>query len=698
MSAHARAHALIERVIPFRFLKNDLREDLVPRMEPHSFREQEQIIRQGDRGDRAVYLLESGRVSVVSPRELSEDGTPHHIMTIEPGHYFGEWESIFDLPRMYEVRARDDVTLFRLEGEDFLSLMNSSPAFAQGLGTLLRDRQGIFAAFERFKAELLREVTQGHIIVAKLLPLYRSLEPALHAGIGNNWRLDTAALSYSVRRLPENVTRTFALLLSDELSGAYGEPDAYFPSVTTRARRREVWEMLPGKDLVLIRNGLSDLYDLITCLCTYSIEAQKLRRRLNHSSHLKEISNFVVSRQQESASGCVEELSSIVEREREFLESLPLEQQEVEGLLQLWPGETVPRIFEILRHREMFAIDVRRRTNTYNSRRAELWTAQLAAATREHLGVDPSCLPDDTEVHIVSSNTHSVTNCLNPWYRENAERVFAWGARERAELSNEQWESGADLLYALARDYFEEHPDQAHESRDTEAAHGILRLQSTASTGIQVQIIDVPRLASHLLDEGIQADSGAKRKVIVNIDYAFGEQAEHIMRNLLLLYGRNVASINFLGKAGALAGKRGDVLRPTAFIEQSSDLFQPIPNAGHGWAERLEKRLGNRTLHHGPMLTVDGTLLQNRLMLHFYSRIWNCIGLEMEGTYYYRQVLESTQLKVIRPDVRYRFFYYVSDLPMAPHGSLSSRMALSEGVPPLYAITRHILDEIFEEH
>ena len=681
MSDVERALALIERVIPFRFLGESERRALAERLEYRSFAPGDVIIRQGDR-DREVYLLERGTVSIVSPREPQQNGAPRRITSVDPGHYFGEWEPLFETGRTYDARADGEVEAFCVSGDYFLELVNSSPALAQGLGTLLRDRQGVFAAFDRFKAELIREVTQGHIIIEKLLRLYRNLEPALHAGIMDETRLDIAALSYSVRRLPENITRTFALLFTDELTGAYADPDAYFPSVPSAARRREVWEMLPGKNLVLIRNGLSDLFDLVTCLCTYSIEAEKLRKRLNTSANLKRISQYL--REAESD-------------DRAFLAQLPFSEEEVDGLCRLWPGEAVKRVFDVLRHREMFSVDVRRRVNTYNSRRAELWTAQVAAATRRHIGYDPSCLPDDVEVHIISSNTHSVTNCLNPWYRRHGAELLDWGRSHRQEIVETGWENDDDLRYALARDYFTDNPKAAEESRRIGAEHGIMRLESTASTGIQVQLIDATQLSAEGLDPGIGPPvRGGRSCFIVNIDYAFGEQAEHIMRNLLMLFGRNVASINFLGKAGALVGRRGDVLRPTAFIEQSSDLFQPIPSDAESH-RRLERRLGTRHVHSGPMLTVEGTLLQNRLMLHFYRRIWGCTGLEMEGTFYYRQVLESTQLGVIRPDVAMRFFYYVSDLPLSPHGSLSSRLQLSEGVPPLYAITRHILDEVFRD-
>ncbi|MBT3271651.1 MAG: hypothetical protein HN368_00740, partial [Spirochaetales bacterium] len=111
----------------------------------------------------------------------------------------------------------------------------------------------------------------------------------------------------------------------------------------------------------------------------------------------------------------------------------------------------------------------------------------------------------------------------------------------------------------------------------------------------------------------------------------------------------------------------------------------------------LESLAAGRMIHHGRMRTVAGTLLQNTQMLHFYRHIWGCIGLEMEGTFYYQQIVESQQLDVIPADVKMRFLYYVSDLPLDKSADLASRLSPREGVPPLYAITRQIIRDIFKQ-
>ncbi len=44
------------------------------------------------------------------------------------------------------------------------------------------------------------------------------------------------------------------------------------------------------------------------------------------------------------------------------------------------------------------------------------------------------------------------------------------------------------------------------------------------------------------------------------------------------------------------------------------------------------------------VLTVPGTLLQDRNLLCFYKKLWNCVALEMEGSYYAREVGANTIL------------------------------------------------------
>ncbi len=653
-------------IIPFRYLKAGEIDSLEADSALRSYAPGEEIVSQGDALSSEVFVLLSGSVESVDVGR----NPPFRLNVIDSGSYFGERSCLFGTPRLFAMRALEESTCLVIPGARFLKLLSASRPFAQAFGTKLREGLGLFEAFDRFNAELARSVALGNIEIRRLAELYKALEPALHPLVKDEASIDWGALAYAARRLPENVTRSFVFLLTDNLPTVYASPELLFPFVPTEARHRFVYEMMSGKDIVLVRDGLSDLADFVTCLCAFSVEARKIRYRLNHPDLILELSRL--------ESGAP-------------LENLPFDAEERAQLRRIWPTGAEDRVRDIVFHRQAYSVDVRKQVNNYNGRLSELWASEVGEGAERLMGLRPSDFPDDIEVHIVSSNTHSVSNCLNPYFAQAKDEILAWADAEG--LREGEWHSGFDEVYHLSRPWLSAHPGARRELEESEAECGIARLGETVTTGIQVQLIDAARVCGLAADPGIRSDGGscAARSLIINIDYAFGEQAEEIMRSLLLLFGRNVRSINVLGKAGALTGSRGDVLLPTAFIEQSNDAFQPLPGESAESIARLEAALPGRGVTAGPLLTVGGTLLQNRAMLQFYRRIWGCVGLEMEGIWYLRAVLEAEELGVLRRDARRRFLYYVSDLPLEAGSSLSERMSPSEGIPPLYAITREVL-------
>jgi CRP-like cAMP-binding protein len=672
-------------IVPFRFLKAEELDSLEADSAYKSYGPGEYLIRQGDAESDEVFVLLSGSV------ESLDEGRnpPFRLNVIEAGSYFGERSCLFGTPRLFATRTLEDSTCLVIPGRRFLEILAASRPFAQAFGTKLREGLGLFEAFDRFNAELARSAGLGHIEIRRLAELYKALEPALHPLASDESSIDWGALAYATRRLPENVTRSFVFLLTDNLPTVYASPELLFPFVPTEARHRFVYEMMSGKDIVLVRDGLSDLADFVTCLCAFAVEARKIRYRLNHPDLILDVSRPDPDASLGGGAGGV-------------LERLPFSDRERAELRRIWPAGAEDRVRDIVFHRQAYSVDVRKQVNNYNGRLSELWASQVGEAAERLAGARPSDFPEGLEVHLVSSNTHSVSNCLNPFFSRRGEDILAWGSSEglRAELRAEpraelrggrgSWAESSDEVYHLARPYLSAHPEARREMEEAEAECGIVRLPEAVTTGISVQLIDAARAC-----RGLGAYSCPERSLIVNIDFAFGEQAEEIMRSLLLLFGRNVRSINVLGKAGALMGSRGDVIAPTAFIEQSNDAFQPLPGEGPEAMERLRAALPGRAVLAGPLLTVGGTLLQNRAMLQFYRKIWGCIGLEMEGIWYLRAVLEAEELGVLRRGARRRFLYYVSDLPLEAGSNLSERLSPHEGIPPLYAITREMLGGLF---
>jgi hypothetical protein len=681
--------ARLASIVPFRFVRSEDLDSLLAASALVSFQKGESLIRQGDAQSDEVFVLVEGSAESI---DLSRN-PPFRLNVIEAGSYFGERSCLIGEARTHEVRALESALALSIPGPRFLTLLAESQPFAQAFGTKLREGLGLFEAFDRFNAEVFRGMALGHIEIRRLVELYKNLEPALHPFVREEATIDWAALSYAVRRLPDNLTRCFVFLLTDNLPSVYASPELLFPFVPTEARHRFVYEMMPGKDMVLIRSGMSDLMDFLTCLSVFAVEARKIRYRLNHPDLILALSILDRGKDAQSPDPLAGARMSADAAAKAVLS--PFSSEEVAEFDSIWPGKAVDRVGDIVFHRQAYSVDVRKQVNNYNGTLNELWADQVGEAAEKLMGQRPSDFSEDIQVHLISSNTHSVSNCLNPFFNEKKRPILEWAAGQGLRIPG--WTNELDEVYHLARPWFLAFPEMRHEVAEMERRHGIVRLPETVTTGIQVQLIDGNGVCERDVDAGIAMSSCPPRSFIVNIDYAFGEQAEEIMRSLLLLFGRNVRSINVIGKAGALAGARGDILAPTAFIEQSNDAFQPLPGLGRESVRRLEAALSGRRVLEGPLLTVGGTLLQNRAMLQFYRKIWRCVGLEMEGIWYLRAVLEAEQLGVLRGDARRSFIYYVSDLPLSSVSRLSARLSPLEGVPPLYAATRELLSGIFGE-
>jgi CRP-like cAMP-binding protein len=666
---------LLERVLPFQFLSEARRLDLRERLDRREYDAGDILLRHEDTS-RDVFILAEGVV------EATDDRDPPKILgRILPGHYFGELAALFDQPRELTVRARTDVVAYTLPGKDFLELVEEERVFSQALSHTLRVRNGIFEPYQRLYARLLSLIDTREFLLSDLVEAYRNLHPALHPQMHEE-QIDVGALAYAVARLPETVTRTTFYYLVGSLPVLYRNPDSLFERVNTKARRRAGWTPLPGKCLQVVRDGLSDVTDLLTNLCLYVVEAQKIRKRCR---------SYEVLELLWEVTGDTPPVSP--DREQRLLELLPLSPDELNGLRAIWPLEFWSRLRDIILHHEDVGVEADVRVEAYHSRTSEVWVSQIRDRVRDLVDLEDPTL----RVHIISSNTHSVANCLSPALARRSAEVLAWGAEHCPHLGRpEDWAEQADLLYVSAREYLRAHPEQRHEWDEEERAAGHHHLSSTAFTGIEVDVFDVRRLDPKLTDPKVQVQSDGSPLLIVNVDYAFGQQAEEILSNLLLLFSSRVRSVSVLGKAGGLTGKRGDMLLPREVLLQTNDELYPLP-ACDLRAEDLADLSGGRPVHEGPVLTVAGTLLQDRGLLHFYRRIWKCVGLEMEGSFYARELISAISTGVVSRDVRSRFAYYTSDVPLDPDETLSEPLEPWEGVPPLYALTRAVLRKIFSQ-
>jgi hypothetical protein len=160
------------------------------------------------------------------------------------------------------------------------------------------------------------------------------------------------------------------------------------------------------------------------------------------------------------------------------------------------------------------------------------------------------------------------------------------------------------------------------------------------------------------------------------------------------LFGQRIRSVSVFGKSGAVVGARGDVLLPNQLLMQADDQLYPVVNQDLHPADFLA--IGcNRPVYSGTLLTVLGTVMQSREMLFYYRNFYHAVGMEMEGSFYLREIHRALSLGLVHADLQLRFAYYTSDTPLEEHESLASNMTPAQGVPAVYAITRAVLRRIF---
>jgi hypothetical protein len=666
---------LLERTNPFAFLDAGRRAWLASRAEVRHAEPGTPLLLERDRAAASVFVIARGSIEITDARGERQ--------IVPEGEHWGELVALLDVPHEQARAGELGAELLVLGGHDFLALVEESNVFAQALALTLVRKLKVFDPYRALFAKVQELAERGSFFLSELLPYYRALRPALHPGLDEP-EIDVDALKYAVLRLPPEVTHTTFFFLTDTLPVLYSDPDTKFTPVSCgKARRRSIWQLMPGKLLVLVRDGLSDILDLLTCLCLYAIEVRKLRMKIGDDKRLRQLAALIERPDAEA--------------ERWFLDDLPLSPAEREGVVRLWPQRTAERVREILLHHEDLAFDVRRAVGDYSSRSIDQWVAHIRDEAKKLVD-----LGSELDVHVISSNTHSVGNCLSPFMRRRTDEILAWGREHAPGLAGEPsaerpwghaWSQQADLVYATAPRWFAARPDLEKHRMEEDRASGRVHIAQSAFTGIEVDLINVSALKQDALDPLLDLGSAPRQRLIVNVDYAFGEQADEILSALIFLFGRRIRSVSVLGKAGALVGHRGDFLLPRALLLQTNDELYRIPNHDLD-REELQELADGRGVHEGTMLTVAGTLLQDRKLLLLYKRIWRCVGLEMEGCWFARRVQTAIETGLLAPDVKTRFAYYVSDAPLEPASTLVEALRPEEGVPPLYGITRAILRKI----
>lgn len=515
-----------------------------------------------------------------------------------------------------------------------------------------------------------------------LRELLLKLNPEIYGSISDPNRVELAGLLYVLDRLPRGIEQcSYVNLTADE-----GYEKSSFEVIVPAKRRRNCYRIDEEQMNIEVTRGRSEIYDILTHLTFLYNEADKIR---NHAvvGHSKK-TNRTWDKIEEAIFG----KDKLSEKETEIVlthlaQILGRTFEETKWAYQAFGDEGNPnRLLEVIYWMGKLSMqDFKGHLS-----REILFTSTLQAQVGHHITGEKwannikQIMFDNNltsrDLHIISSNMHSVMNMLYAHQCLCQEYDFQTEMKVYQELSVQSNKELRSKVKNFAKE------------------NGLIYIEDESGANINAQLIDLKKYNS---DKGVF--SGIKSDdVLLVIDYAFGEQAFEVMDEFLKPYkvgGKqifmNVKSISVMGKAGILEGGKGDIMIPNSHVFEGTADNYPFQNE----LKVEDFKDSELKVFKGLMVTVLGTSLQNKDLLHYFKDTsWRGIGLEMEGAHYQKAIQIASKIREhIKNDVKVRYAYYASDNPLETGSTLASGGLGLTGVKPTYMITSKILHQILEK-
>lgn len=508
------------------------------------------------------------------------------------------------------------------------------------------------------------------------------LRPEIYGSIADE-KVELSGLLYVIERLPIGIEECrYINLTSDE-----GYSQSHFKPIVPPKRRRNCYRIDYEQMNIEITRGRSDIYDVLTHLTFMFVESHKIKDRIliddddNVSRDWLKLEKAVLT----------QEPLSLTEREIAISHTtiiLGRSFAEINDIYSAFATEENPdRFLHVIYWLGKIALE----EVLENNKRTITFSPILRERLGHHIYGEIWATKIKTELqrlqllnrplHIISANMHSVMNSI---FAADVLKSKLRG-KDKTQIFEELSKTENSDLRALVAE------------RATN--EGMLFLPDTSGTNIDVQIFDTAKIKfeNTAFCKYKVPEEEAEKPVLIVMDYAFGEQAYETIDELLKPFNKdfhlNVESVSIMGKAGILVGEKGDIMIPTAHINEGTGDNYPFENE-----LTVEMFQGNDIpVFGGSMITVLGTSLQNKdLLKFFHDSTWRVIGLEMEGAHYQKAIQSASKIrKSINPDIKVRYAYYASDNPLETGSTLASGGLGASGVKPTYLITIKILEQIF---
>lgn len=508
------------------------------------------------------------------------------------------------------------------------------------------------------------------------------LRPEIYGSIADE-KVELSGLLYVIERLPIGIEECrYINLTSDE-----GYSQSHFKPIVPPKRRRNCYRIDYEQMNIEITRGRSDIYDVLTHLTFMFVESHKIKDRIliddddNVSRDWLKLEHAVLT----------QEPLSLTEREIAISHTtiiLGRTFAEINDIYGAFATEENPdRFLHVIYWLGKIALE----EVLENNKRTITFSPILRERLGHHIYGEIWATKIKTELqrlqllnrplHIISANMHSVMNS-----------IFAADVLK----SKLRGKSKTEIFEELSKT---ENSDLRALVAERATNEGMLFLPDTSGTNIDVQIFDTAKIKfeNSAFSKYAVPEKTQDKPVLIVMDYAFGEQAYETIDELLKPFHKdfylNVESVSVMGKAGILVGDKGDIMIPTAHINEGTGDNYPFENE-----LTVDMFQGNDIpVFGGSMITVLGTSLQNKdLLKFFHDSTWRVIGLEMEGAHYQKAIQSASKIrKSINPNIKVRYAYYASDNPLETGSTLASGGLGASGVKPTYLITIKILEQIF---
>ena len=521
-----------------------------------------------------------------------------------------------------------------------------------------RARQAITNFCTLMQAAVLR----GSLRLPEVYESYAAMQPLLHRNVDSP-QVDLTALCYAASRLPPELptlSRAYVTHRPDSIDG-----NATAKKLLSEARRRTIYQIEPGAWHIISTDPETSNLDLLCTAAMYGIEHPKITGNIRRHALEQRLS---------------EPTPNTMAR---LADAFHVSYQDVVHANTALDNQLFPLLQSMMTHDpSSIAFDFDPEfARTDLPIKAELWAKQLKEALAPY-GKRP--------VIVISSDTHGVVNCLTDFALKNLPDIARLSGMDPGALEKDR-----DLLYHATRAACKADHGFAHTKGKYETRLGIRFLRDMTHSGVHAQIIDTAQLDEGGIDTRIhRATNWSQSPLILNIDYAFGKEGKHIMRALCDAFGQTIDSISITGRAGTVSGKFCDVMLPSYVLPQISDGVYGFPNGNQLETQEDYLRSCGVAVHKGgPMLTVPGTAIQNRLVLLHYMDKYGILGLEMEAAPYLDAIEKSQFRKLLRPDIKMNVGYWASDVPLDPKQTLA-RPHMEAGTKASYALITAILKNV----